>query len=61
MAVPFSAITFLQATLFFTLIIVRRRYSNQLNRFIDKYCGCGIVEQDTTTGDTDDDDDWLFS
>ena len=60
MAFPFAAIVFLQATLFFMLIIVRRRYSNQLNKFVDRYLGCGIAEEDTTNGDTDEEEDWLF-
>ena len=60
MAVPFAAIIFLQATMFFTLIIVRRKYSNQFHRFVDKYCACGTVEEEIDTGDTDDEEDWLF-
>ena len=60
MAVPLAAITFLQAALFFHLIVVRRKYSTQFNRAVDKYFGCGIVDEGLEIEDTDEDEDWPF-
>ena len=59
MAFPFAAISFLQAAMFFNLIIVNRKYSSKMKKAVDKYCGCGIVENDDQD-ETDDDDDWIL-
>ena len=44
MAVPYAMICILQAVMFFVLTIVRRMYSDQVSKFVDTYCACGIVE-----------------
>lgn len=59
MAFPFAAISFLQATMFFNLIIVKRKYSDKMKSLVDKYCGCGIVETDDKDN-TDEDEDWIL-
>ena len=59
MAFPFAAISFLQATMFFNLIIVKRKYSDQMKSLVDKYFGCGIVENDEKDN-TDDEEDWIL-
>ena len=56
MAVPFAAICLLQAVMFFILIIVKRKYSVQVSKFIDKYCGCAIVKEEPNTDDTEESD-----
>ena len=59
MAFPFAAISFLQAIMFFKLIIVKRKYSKQMRKLVDDYCGCGIVEIEELDN-TDDEDDWIL-
>ena len=59
MAFPFAAISFLQAIMFFKLIIVKRKYSTQMKKVVDNYCGCGIVEIEEIDN-TDDEDDWIL-
>ena len=59
MSFPFSAICLLQAIMFFVLTIVKRKYSDHVGKFIDKYCAYGIVKEEINKVDTEESDDWV--